>query len=202
MQVVILGMHRSGTSLLASILVELGVNMGDNLLMRGINQPYGHWEDRDFVTLNKDILRSVGSRWSAPPTHAAILRTRGRFSPRIAELIERKDKRDKWGWKDPRTSLTVDLYHPHLVTPRYIRIVRDRNAIAESLKRRHRGGSGWAKLCDLYVGRIAYSLASKSYLVVTHEALVGDDRVSEIEKINLWVDGNGKIDKAAKRVKI
>ena len=55
-QIVVLGMHRSGTSLLSSILRRMGVNMGTNFLNEDYWNPYGYWEDKDFLWINKGIL--------------------------------------------------------------------------------------------------------------------------------------------------
>jgi len=57
--VIVLGMHRTRTSLVSRICVELGVNMGDDLLGTHPSQPHGHWEDKEFYQLNQRILQGV-----------------------------------------------------------------------------------------------------------------------------------------------
>lgn len=200
MVVVVLGMHRTGSSLLASILVDLGINMGEKMLMRGRMQPHGHWEDVEFVNLNKRILAAAGGRWNRVPPHANILRVRGQFNEPIRNLIAKKNKRKKWGWKDPRTSLTIPLYYPHLVSPRYIRIIRSKSEIIQSLQRRHKGGHHWGVLCDEYVRRVDAFLEGKPHLVIMYRGLIETPRV-EIKRMNEWVNGNGRIKAAMERVK-
>ena len=51
--VVVLGMHRSGTSMTSAILEKLGINMGDETLGPLETNPIGHFEDRMFLELNK-----------------------------------------------------------------------------------------------------------------------------------------------------
>lgn len=59
-----LGMHRSGTSMITRALVCLGVDLGDDLLdaVAGSNER-GFWEDRSIVDLNDRLLAALGSRW-------------------------------------------------------------------------------------------------------------------------------------------
>jgi hypothetical protein len=45
--------------------------------------------------------------------------------------------RDIWGWKDPRTSLTIKLYMPYLDNPYFIVCYRKNIEIAKSLKKRN-----------------------------------------------------------------
>jgi len=204
MQVVVLSMHRCGSSLLASILVDLGVNMGDDLFMRGKNQPYGHWEDRDFLHLNTDVLKAVHAGWNIiPPPREKIVRIGKKlFGKRIDMLMWKKNKRKKWGWKDPRTSLTIDLYEPYLVNPRYIRIARKKEDAVRSLIKRHHGGRGWGRLYNEYIRRADEFLEDKECLTISYGALLDKrTRKLEIHRINDYVSGNGKVEKAMGRVK-
>ena len=54
--VVVLGMHRSGTSAITRGLEVLGVNLGDNLYPAAIDNPKGFWEDNDFLGINEELL--------------------------------------------------------------------------------------------------------------------------------------------------
>lgn len=200
MVVVVLSMHRSGSSLLSSILIDLGVHMGEKLLIRGKGNPYGHWEDLEFLNLNKRILREAGGTWRYPPSPERILSVRRRFNPIIKSLVAKKSVRKKWGWKDPRTCLTIPLYYPYLVSPRYIRIIRERASVIRSLQRRHKAGREWGILYDDYSKRADVFLKEKPHLVVTYRALLDEPRV-EIGRINDWIDGNGRVKEAMKRIK-
>ena len=53
---VILGCHRSASSLVAKALHEAGVHMGDDLLSGLPDNPEGHFEDMDFLKKNVEIL--------------------------------------------------------------------------------------------------------------------------------------------------
>jgi len=135
--VVVLGMHRTGTSLAAGILHLLGLHMGSYFFGKTSNNPTGHFEDLDFLSLNQDILQSAGGDWMNPPTHNNILKQAPYYEDRIKNLINMRNSHlSFWGWKDPRTCLTFDLYKNYLVNPYLIVCNRPNNQIAESLMRR------------------------------------------------------------------
>jgi hypothetical protein len=59
----VLGMHRSGTSSIAGAMVRLGGAAPLNLLPPADDNPTGFWESRVLVTLNDEVLAAGGSRW-------------------------------------------------------------------------------------------------------------------------------------------
>jgi hypothetical protein len=129
---VVLGMHRSATSLIAKGLAESNVSMGSNLLIADKSNLFGHWEDMDFLNLNKAILRDAGGDWDDPPPEEKILELADTYEAEIKELINRK-KKDLWGWKDPRTTLTIKLFAPYLENPHWITCFRQPEQVAQSL---------------------------------------------------------------------
>ena len=135
--IIILGMHRSGTSMIAGLITKMGISMGDDLLGKNPSNPFGHFEDRDFYNINREVLSKANGSWDNPPNEKNILAQADLFNKRIEKLIKKKNNnRDIWGWKDPRTSLTIKLYMPYLINPYFIFCHRQDVKIAESLKRR------------------------------------------------------------------
>lgn len=59
--VIVLGMHRSGTSALSRSLMALGLSLGQSLLDPQPDNPLGYWEDREIVAINEEVLASSGS---------------------------------------------------------------------------------------------------------------------------------------------
>lgn len=53
----ILGMHRSGTSLITHWLYRCGLEIGDTLFGPGLGKSEGRFEDVDFYNLHLEILR-------------------------------------------------------------------------------------------------------------------------------------------------
>jgi len=138
--VIILGMHRSGTSMIGGILECLEVDLGDDQPGKQWSNPLGHFEDPDFLSLNKKILASAGGSWSNPPSYLDISNLKEEYYHDIQALIQEranKSANTPWGWKDPRTSLTLDLFLPFLDQPYIIWCSRDPNAISQSLQKRN-----------------------------------------------------------------
>ncbi|MDR3475246.1 MAG: hypothetical protein P4M09_26640 [Devosia sp.] len=59
----ILGMHRSGTSALAGTLAHLGCRMPKTLIGPNDSNEAGHWESMMIAALDDDILRATGRDW-------------------------------------------------------------------------------------------------------------------------------------------
>jgi len=57
---IILGMHRSGTSLAAALLQSSGLDVGERLMEGNWSNPRGHFEDMDFVELQRAALVRLG----------------------------------------------------------------------------------------------------------------------------------------------
>lgn len=135
---VVLGMHRSGTSLVAGIIEKFGCYMGSRLFNDLRSNPMGHFEDLDFMDLNVEILEKAGGDWASPPAECEVLKLESTFSARINERIKANNScHNLWGWKDPRNSLTVKLFASRLTNPFYVYCTRDEMAVAESLRKRN-----------------------------------------------------------------
>ena len=138
--VVVLGMHRSGTSCLAGLLQEAGVDFGD-VPTRSIANARGSREDGDVVRLNDDVLAYSGGSWDDPPKQLKwsmdMMSVRHEIVTRPRWLT--------WGFKDPRTLLTLPFWEEGLEQPRFIATVRHPFAVAKSLEKA-RGINYWRGL--------------------------------------------------------
>ena len=67
--VVILGMHRSGTSMVAGALASAGIYVGDKAELLAVQEdnPTGFWERSDLVACNEEILSASAGSWYQPP---------------------------------------------------------------------------------------------------------------------------------------
>lgn len=159
-QVVVLGMHRSGTSMIAGALNSLGVFMGSKMLGKSRANPLGHFEDLEFLYLNEAILKSISCSWDRPPEkYNELNKVNVKLINKIKNLIKKRESRfDVWGWKDPRTSVLFPLYKPYLENPYLIICARDSEDIAKSLNKRNgfsieKGKnitkSYWGKILDI-----------------------------------------------------
>ena len=129
-------MHRSATSLAAMGLHNSSVSMGTYFLAKDSGNIHGYFEDMSFLNLNKSILLDAGGRWDKPPSRQKIIGLAPKYGPIIKELVAEK-KKPLWGWKDPRTTLTIELFIPYIENPHFIVCFRDTMEVAKSLQRRN-----------------------------------------------------------------
>jgi glycosyltransferase involved in cell wall biosynthesis/GT2 family glycosyltransferase/SAM-dependent methyltransferase len=141
--VCVLGMHRSGTSLVSRLINLLGLDLGpaDKLLPPHAENPRGYWEYRPFVDINEQVLERLGGSWHEPPTFVPGWEA----SPNLADLrrqaraLVAEDFRSlAWAWKDPRTCLTLPFWRQLLPPLRYVICLRNPAEVAKSLAQRDR----------------------------------------------------------------
>jgi hypothetical protein len=135
-------MHRSGTSVVASLLEGLGVHLGapDDLLRPLPENPRGYWEHRGLKDVNETLLARLGGRWHMPPQlpegwHRAAALDALRGEAR-ALLRRQFGASALWGWKDPRTCLTLPFWKPLLPDTSYVVCLRHPLDVARSLQTR------------------------------------------------------------------
>jgi hypothetical protein len=130
--VVVLGMHRSGTSCVTRMLHHLGVYLGENV----DDEPAptnltGHWEARDVVAINDQILAQSGGAWDNVPER---LSWNTECEEGVKQLLSQFAVRPLYGWKDPRTTITFPAWKPHLPEYSVLACIRHPLAVAESLE--------------------------------------------------------------------
>ncbi len=192
--VVVLGMHRSGTSIVAGVLHKLGVNMGKNFLNANPGNVYGYYENVNFVELNKKILGHKDNTVLGVPPQEEILSKDKLFLAKIKNLIKQEES-EIWGWKDPRTCLTIDLYLPYLINPYFILCFRNPLDVAYSLQKRDNLDIlEGLNLCLLYDNRITNFVQKNrnlKYLFLSYGKLINnpEDSIQEIINfLNINVD--------------
>ncbi len=144
----ILGMHRSGTSLLGSLVQSLGVDLGDKLFPGDAHNPAGYFEDEECVAIHERMLGALGQMpWHGETGMLPMPRAWWRdaaMRPLVAQLERWIDRRAAggrpWGLKDPRTTRFLPLWRELLqrrgVRARYLLAVRDPAEVAGSIAAR------------------------------------------------------------------
>ncbi len=132
---VITGMHRSGTSLVTSLLQSSGVFIGDRLMNEGTGNSKGHFEDWDFVDLHRDCLTSQAINREGWTTKANFSFS-GEYLERAKILVAARMQYPIWGWKDPRTTLFLDCWQQLIPQAKFIFIYRSPWDVVDSLFRR------------------------------------------------------------------
>jgi hypothetical protein len=154
--VIVLGMHRSGTSLVARLLEGLGVFMGRRKDI--------HHEAIFFKMLNRLILEQAGATWDRPEPIADLLGDEEALSvirtalkeqirgPRILSYLgirwyaRYRDVRSfpmPWGWKDPCNVFTLPVWRAIFPDSRLVVVRRDIEPVVRSLIRRRQASLAW-----------------------------------------------------------
>jgi len=135
-QVVVLGMHRSGTSSVAGLLARFGMHVGpaDDLLV-GPDNPKGHYESGRLHGACLRRLADAGGDWRHPPTHAPAAAVDA-FRREVGALVGEFDLQRPWLVKEPRLCLVARELLPLLTRPVFVHVVRDVDAVAASLAAR------------------------------------------------------------------
>jgi hypothetical protein len=149
--VLVVGMHRSGTSLCSHILSALGVDMTDKIPGPGATSPHpsnprGHWERWEIVEFHDRIL-SLFNRDYLGHFHDFALPVAWWADPRVAQIrreiiafLEQRMGESYFGFKDPRTVRLMPVWHQTLnelkLAPKLVLCVRNPAQVARSLHAR------------------------------------------------------------------
>jgi hypothetical protein len=134
-QLVVVGFHRSGTSLLTQLLVEAGLFVGDDLLGSLPSNPYGHFEDREVLQIQRDILERHGHDWQWDVTFPFFIGED--HWHRMRRFARRRDlAHPLWGFKDPRTCLFLGAWKYLLPDAKFVIVYRDPGECVRSLESR------------------------------------------------------------------
>ncbi len=141
--IVITGMHRSGTSLVAEILVRAGVHFGapENWLPADAANPRGYFEDRRVVDIDERLLQLWKGTWDEPPVLPPDWLESALKRPLAVEASAWRDSvatERVWGWKDPRASLLLPFWRRLVPELQCVMCIRDPVEVAHSLARRNR----------------------------------------------------------------
>jgi hypothetical protein len=140
--VCVLGMHRSGTSLVAGVTKLVGVYFGpaEHLMKPNLYNTKGYQEHQSFVKINETILSRFGGKWYDPPK----LPPGWENAPQLDDLKQQARamidqefaQAELWGWKDPRTCLTLALWQQLVPGILYLICLRHPMSVVRSLEHR------------------------------------------------------------------
>jgi glycosyltransferase involved in cell wall biosynthesis len=180
MQILILGMHRSGTSVLTRLVNLMGAYFGPDSIATKANEenPKGFWERKDVRKLNNHLLFSVGADWHriADYDPAAIPpEARARFDEEARRVIAEMDAHLPWVMKEPRLCVNLPAWLALLKQPVCLIGVRDPMEIARSLEARNRFPVPvGVAMTQTYYRRVLRATQTLPRAVVTHQDLMTD----------------------------
>ncbi len=196
---IVLGMHRSGTSLLAGALYNLGIHLGDEKNLMGAQKDVnakGFWEHEKIVAIHDEIFSVFGLHWdkiSALPAHWQHDERVKPYREVLVDIIKTEfSGHDLWGIKDPRMCRLLPLWHSIFeelnITPKFLFIGRHPFEVAASLVKRD--SLPWQYSLYLW---IRYFLEAEEFSVehqrswLTYEAL-NKDWKSTISRVGSDLD--------------
>lgn len=131
--IIILGMHRSGTSCLAGCLQESGVYLG-NVSTENKFNPKGNRENQLIMELNDEILSYNDATWQSPPKNNLIWNESHQLRAKsLINTFETNSLTNYWGFKDPRSIFTLEFWLNILNNPILVGSVRHPSKVALSL---------------------------------------------------------------------
>lgn len=141
--IIVTGMHRSGTSMIAMLLAQYGVDMGSRLIPGNRHNRRGYFEDADFVALQRSMLASATAEgvrgwpdWGWTEDECFDTTKLASFAPQAQRLLElRATGAALWGWKDPRSTLLLEFWAEMLPEARFLLIYRYPWNVADSIQR-------------------------------------------------------------------
>lgn len=142
--IMILCMHRSGSSLIAKGLQTMGLDLGSNLLPAAADNPYGFFEDIDIGRFNETILYLLDLAADSIGNFPKAIQKESILVEYGTTLIKKKlEEKPSFGFKDPRTARTMKIWREIAeklpdVTFKAVVIVRNPLSVAESLYHRNK----------------------------------------------------------------
>lgn len=134
--VIVAGMHRSGTSLAASILADSGVHLGDAVMGPGEGNPEGHFEDLEILAFHRHILAANGLGTDGFTAQREISVPPAVWPESRRLVAARRSRGLPWGWKEPRTTLFLDHWAEAVPEARFLLLFRRPWEVVDSLFRR------------------------------------------------------------------
>jgi GT2 family glycosyltransferase len=142
--ILVLGMHRSGTSALARVLNLLGVELGSDLLPPAADNEMGFWEHRQVQFIHDRIYEDLNCDWTnitaLPPHWWELPEIQPRREQLKQVLVQDFGHQTIWGMKDPRLCSMLPVWLPVLdemhCQPRCVMIFRNPLEVVKSLEKR------------------------------------------------------------------
>ena len=140
--VLVLGMHRSGTSAIAGALPCLGVSLGNRSSWSGPDNPNFH-EDLDILAIDELLLDRFGAKWDSP-TVDVLTHAWAATDIKAAATIAVHTKLMQFpllAIKEPRMCRLLPFWRPVLANigceVSVVHVIRHPMAVAKSLEKRN-----------------------------------------------------------------
>ncbi len=182
--ILVLGMHRSGTSALARVLGLMGAQIGEDdelLPPHPTDNPTGYWERAEINAVHEHMLATTGHSWDRVAAFDPAQLDSEACDPhtrQLRQLVDRMNADGKpWLAKDPRLCLLLSRWLPLLNDPACVVVVRDPREIAASLGNGPRGtftSSFVIALWEKYLRTLLADLVGRKAMFVSYADMLAD----------------------------
>jgi len=195
----VLGMHRSGTSMVSRVLEAGGVAFGatEGLAGPAGDNQHGYWENLEIRQINEELLRRLGGDWRNPPgldlsSFSAIESEDLRQQAMVCLEKLAATSKPCWSMKDPRMCLLLPFWQPLLPSPhRAVLCLRHPAAIADSLQKRNRISPQLAGfLWQEYTAATCLALENSEVFVISYESMMSHPQ-REVQRFAEFFAGMG-----------
>ena len=193
--ILILGMHRSGTSFFAGYLDHIGIYGGQDLMQSAFDNPYGFFENNKIVSLNNKILEQLGASWENPIIEESKLHSKyieEILHTELHDIFNTEFKGEKITYiKDPRISLLFPLWYKVLtrlnIIPYILLPLRDPGQVYSSLNQRNKTPRNKSMLLySEYIYQAEKNTRHTTRLLVNYESLDKTPSIT-IDKLNVFI---------------
>lgn len=185
--IIVLGMHRSGTSVVSRALMALGINFGSTLIPPQEYNPKGIFEDEEVNTLNEALLEEIGCSWKTiiiPKKHPKQIIDR--YHEKATKIFSKKFSENSiLGLKEPRITRLLPFWENVFMdteaSTQYVLANRNPMSVADSLKKRNN-----IPLAHALALWVVYQLDGLAALIRNGGIIVDYDSILENPKKELY----------------
>jgi hypothetical protein len=204
--VLVIGPHRSGSSLVAAGLHSLGVNLGNQFIAPNEDNPKGFFEDEEIVRFNDRLLRNMNLSWDSFgfvwEMDFNTLKLQPYYNAAVALVLQRFDGVGAAGLKDPRFCLLLPFWKRVIAEALNVEVtcvlsLREPELCVLSQKTRHFKDSDFHLLGRrnvqtlllwlTYVSRALAEVESERLIVVSYAALVAAPEI-ELQRLAKFLE--------------
>ena len=191
--VLITGMHRSGTSMVAELLHRCGLFLGpeERMLPPGEGNPNGFWQNRDMDAVTEGALSALSGEWDfllpSMPTGYEQSDTLENARVMGRQAMRSMVTGGPWGWKDPRASILIPFWKQLIPDLRLVVVVRHPLEVSRSLQKRVSGSHHMAMNLWLSYSRHLLEDMAPGERLMTHYDSYFINAQEELARVTEWI---------------
>ncbi len=183
---VVLGMHKSGTTLVSQLLHRSGIDMGDGFEDGRSYDQGNQWERREAYLVNLDLVGGRETAYFSLHHYREIkgLPSSAQASAMRELILQCASKGGHWGFKEPLTCLTYTAWKSVLPPHRVVGVYRNPLEVMNHYMNKYKGGFSRADIAwrvlrawsQYNKGMMtAVEAAGPDGIVVRYEELMAED---------------------------